>query len=448
MCHFNPSTTKKAMEIEVVDRFRESSHADFCERMYKSFKSQSAVMELNRRLSSAQYTFPDDNGILSTKFPEQAVCESREKETKSGHSRTDVDIRSLLRLQSNVSSAKPGNLGLKNRLNAHNGIFEMQNITYVSDKANLSAAETECNGTEHAEEHGALGITTPRKNKQPQLKLLFSSGQGGVGQDEFDTFNEPVGVTATPDGKIIVADYNNDRLQVLSSDGKFIRAHDHYSRESGKKFPFMCPAGIACDALGNIAVVEKGKNRVVVLSPACTIVHAFGRHGKKQGQFRGPHGIFIDARNRIIVTDTMNCRIQVFDREGNFLFLFGDKGPGKLNYPCYAIFHEGRFYVTDTDNDCVKVFDTRGTFLRTFADGLSAPSGIAVYKGKYLLVCDYSNDCVKICSLEGRVLSSFGSKGDGINQYCGPEALVVTPQGNIVVSDKLNSRIQVFDLVI
>ena len=79
---------------------------------------------------------------------------------------------------------------------------------------------------------------------------------------------------------------------------------------------------------------------------------------------------------------------------------------------------------------------------------LSAPSGIAVYKGKYLLVCDYSNDCVKICSLEGRVLSSFGSKGDGINQYCGPEALVVTPQGNIVVSDKLNSRIQVFDLVI
>lgn len=169
---------------------------------------------------------------------------------------------------------------------------------------------------------------------------------------------------------------------------------------------------------------------------------------KKQGQFRGPHGIFIDARNRIIVTDTMNCRIQVFDREGNFLFLFGDKGPGKLNYPCYAIFHEGRFYVTDTDNDCVKVFDTRGSFLRTFADGLSAPSGIAVYKGKYLLVCDYSNDCVKICSLEGRVLSSFGSKGDGINQYCGPEALVVTPQGNIVVSDKLNSRIQVFDLVI
>lgn len=87
-------------------------------------------------------------------------------------------------------------------------------------------------------------------------------------------------------------------------------------------------------------------------------------------------------------------------------------------------------------------------FLRTFADGLSAPSGITIYKSKYLLVCDYGNDCVKIFSLEGRVLGAFGSKGDGTDEFFGPEALAVTPQGKVVVSDKLNSRIQVLDLVI
>lgn len=449
-CHFNPLTTKEAIGVEVVDGLREGSPADFCERMLETLRSQSGVMELDRRLNLGQQNAPDDNGVLSTKFPEAAARANKEEENETKHAIpwTDVDIGSLLRLQSNVSLTKPENLGLKNRVNVQNGIFEMQNITFVSDKANLSVTEIECNGTERAWEHGVQSKTTPRKSKQPQLKLLCSSGRGGEGQDGFDTFNEPVGVTATPDGKIIVADYNNDRLQILSSEGKFMRAHDHYSRESGKKFPFMCPAGIACDASGNIAVAEKGRNRVVVLSSTCTILHAFGRHGVEQGQFRGPHGVFIDARNRIIVTDTMNCRIQVFDQEGNFLFLFGDKGPGKLNYPCYAVFHEGRFYVTDTDNDCVKVFDTRGTFLRTFADGLSAPSGITIYKSKYLLVCDYGNDCVKIFSLEGRVLGAFGSKGDGTDEFFGPEALAVTPQGKVVVSDKLNSRIQVLDLVI
>ena len=429
------------------------SPTDFCERMLKSFKSQNGVLGINTTLSTGRQ-LPDNNMTLSDaqlhwkQFPQGAVRETKEKGTKTDDiSWTDVDIGSLLRIQSNAPLTKPTFVDLKNRLNAQNGIYEMQNITFVHGKANnTSVAETECSGIEHAQEHTVLAKTiSPRKGKQPQLKLLFSIGQQGEGLNEF---NEPVGVTVSPDGEIIVADYNNDRLQILSSEGKFIRAHSHYSRESGRQFPFICPAGIACDASGNITVVEKGRNRVVILSPAGVILNAFGRHGKEQGQFRGPHGVSMDARNRIIIADTMNCRVQVFDQEGNFLFMFGDKGPGKLNYPCYAIFHEGRFYVADTDNDCVKVFDTRGTFLRTFGDGLCAPSGIAVYKSKYLIICDYSNDCVKVCSLEGRVLSEFGTKGEGKDQFFGPEALAVTPQGKIAVSDKLNSRIQVLDLVI
>lgn len=97
VCYFNLLIIKKVMEIEVVDRFWEGLYVDFCERMYKSFKFQSVVMEFNRRLSLVQYIFLDDNGILFIKFFEQVVCESREKEMKSGYFRIDVDIRSLFR---------------------------------------------------------------------------------------------------------------------------------------------------------------------------------------------------------------------------------------------------------------------------------------------------------------------------------------------------------------
>lgn len=442
-CSVSLFTTPNPFEINTVNGFRESSPSNICERMLKSLRAHSDVLDFKAQsIQDDNMTSPDAR-LRCNHFPEEAVLENKEKgERKRDISRTEIDINSYLRSQSNLPLSK-SYVGLRNRLNGQNGIFEMQNITFVRDKSDTGVPGTEWSRIQNVP---AAKKTSPQKDiKQPQFERLFSIEHKG---EELSEFDEPVGVTFNPDGDIIVADYNNDRLQVFSNDGNFIRVHDQYSRESGKQFPFISPAGVACDTSGNITVVEKGKNRVVVLSPAGTILHAFGRYGREQGQFRGPHGVFIDARSRIIITDTINCRVQVFDHEGNFLFLFGNKGPGKLNYPCYAIFHEGRFYVADTDNDCVKVFDTRGTFLRTFGDNFSAPSGIAVYKNKYVLVCDYSNECVKVLSLEGRMLSKFGTSGEGKNQFFGPEAVAVTPQGKIAVSDKLNCRIQILDLQI
>lgn len=446
-CPASLFTSSYPFENFAVDGFHESSSTDFCERMLKSLRAQSGVLDFKATLNTAQpiqvnnMTLPDAQ-LQWNNFPEEAVREMKEKKARNRDlSLREVDMNSFLRTQSSLSLTKPY-VGLRNRLNAKNGIFEMQNITVVQDKFDTDIHGTVWSETQHMSPTKRI---SPQKEKPPQFQWLFSIGHRVEEQDEFD---EPVGVTFTPNGEIIVADYNNDRLQMFSNEGNFIREYDHYSRESGKRFPFISPAGVSCDASGNIAVVEKGKNRVVVLSPAGIILTAFGRHGKEQGQLRGPHGVSIDARGRIIVADTMNCRVQVFDHEGNFLFMFGDRGPGKLNYPCYAIFHEGRFYVADTDNDCVKVFDTRGMFVRTFGDDFSAPSGIAVLKDKYLLICDYSNDCVKLCSHEGRLLNKFGTSGEGKGQFFGPEAVAVTPQGKIAVSDKLNCRIQILDLII
>ena len=441
-CSASLFTAPNPFAINTVNEFRESSPSDIRERMLKRLRAHSGVLDF-KALTAAQ-SIEDDNMSSSdarprcNHLPEEAVRENMEKGEKNG----DIyDINSFLRSQSNLPLSTPF-VGLRNRLhvNGQNGIFEMQNITFVHDKSDTGEPATEWNRIQNVPTSKRI---SPQKDKQPQVERLFTIGDKG---DEFNEFDEPVGVTFNLNGDIIVADYNNDRLQVFSNDGNFLRVHDHYSRESGKQFPFISPAGVACNASGNITVVEKGKNRVVVLSPAGTILHAFGRHGREQGQFRGPHGVSVDSRSRIIVTDTINCRVQVFDHEGNYLFMFGNHGPGKLNYPCYAIFHEGRFYVADTDNDCVKVFDTRGTFLRTFGDNFSAPSGIAVYKNKYLLVCDYSNDCVKVFSLEGRMLSKFVTSGEGKGQFFGPEAVAVTPEGKIAVSDKLNCRIQILNI--
>jgi tripartite motif-containing protein 2/3 len=61
----------------------------------------------------------------------------------------------------------------------------------------------------------------------------------------------------------------------------------------------------------------------------------FGEFGILGGQFTEPSGVAVTQDNEIVVADTNNHRIQIFDKEGNFKFQFGEVGKreGQLLYP-------------------------------------------------------------------------------------------------------------------
>lgn len=52
----------------------------------------------------------------------------------------------------------------------------------------------------------------------------------------------------------------------------------------------------------------------------------FGEIGTMEGQFAEPSGVAVNAQNDIIVADTNNHRIQIFDKEGRFKLQFGECG--------------------------------------------------------------------------------------------------------------------------
>jgi len=64
-------------------------------------------------------------------------------------------------------------------------------------------------------------------------------------------------------------------------------------------------------------------------------VGKFGCLGNREGQFQNPHYITVNHRDHVIVSDTNNHRIQVFDNNGRFLFTFGQEGfnVGQFKYP-------------------------------------------------------------------------------------------------------------------
>jgi sugar lactone lactonase YvrE len=61
-------------------------------------------------------------------------------------------------------------------------------------------------------------------------KFLRIIGQTGTGPGEFRT---PHGLAFDSQGRLIVADRHNHRLQMLTKDGKFVREYDNFGRVSG-----------------------------------------------------------------------------------------------------------------------------------------------------------------------------------------------------------------------
>ena len=56
-------------------------------------------------------------------------------------------------------------------------------------------------------------------------------------------------------------------------------------------------------------------------------VQSIGRKGQNFGEFNGLFDVAVDSRQRrLFVTDYNNHRVQVFDEQGKFLFLFGERG--------------------------------------------------------------------------------------------------------------------------
>ena len=132
----------------------------------------------------------------------------------------------------------------------------------------------------------------------PDGKLLMTLGRPGVAGEGPDTFNQPSDVITAPNGDIFVADGHggdsNARIVKFSKDGKFIKAWGKRGSAPGE---FDTPHALAFDSQGRLFVADRNNNRIQI----------FDQEGKfidQWRQFSRASGIFIDRNDVLYAADS------------------------------------------------------------------------------------------------------------------------------------------------
>jgi len=247
---------------------------------------------------------------------------------------------------------------------------------------------------------------------------------------------------------------------------------------------------VRIDKDDNIWAIDKGSDMVIKFDPSGRVQMVFGRRKESadhetgpwenvnpplpaiDGLFRQPTDVAWDSDGNIYITDGyVNSRVAKYDKNGDWVTSWGDKGtaPGQFRLPhAIAIDRNNNIYVGDRTNRRIQVFDTNGKFLRLFtidvppapgtkavngntptserlAAVIGAPNAICITPGPnevmFVGESTFPGRVFKV-SLDGKVLGVIGRSGRLLKQFSGAHQLACPSEREVYVAETSNWRVQ------
>ena len=179
------------------------------------------------------------------------------------------------------------------------------------------------------------------------------------------------GIFIGEEDNVYLLDRDAHELLKYTCDGKLLLRVGTRGR-AHLQAPFNHPADVAVAPNGDMFIADGyGNSSVHRYSADGTYLLSWGIPGEDEGEFSTPHGIWVDARSRVYVTDRENSCIQIFDAEGGYITAW----PGVYHPMDMWEDSEGLFYVTDQTSR-VTVFDPEG---RIISRSRSPDAGHGIY---------------------------------------------------------------------
>ena len=189
----------------------------------------------------------------------------------------------------------------------------------------------------------------------PEGKLVSQWGERGTNAGQFIM---PRAVAVDSHGNFFVPEYTVvDRVQEFSAkDKKLLKVIGRAGTDNGE---FNRPEGICVDSADRVYVADSCNHRIQIFSSEGKWLSSYGKAGAGLGELSYPYDIRVDHAGRQYVCEFGNSRIQIFDAQGRPLEILGGVGgaPGQFSNPWSIAFDSAEnLYVADSQNHRVQKF--------------------------------------------------------------------------------------------
>ena len=215
--------------------------------------------------------------------------------------------------------------------------------------------------------------------------------------------------------------------------------------------------GMAIDADDNVWICDENGDTVMKLSPQGKVLLTLGTKGQR-GDWNDsthllnePNDVIIGRNGDIFVAQGHtpgamgDPRVLKFDKTGKFIKSWGGKGkePGKFDVAHgIAIDAKGQLWVTDRENQRIQIFDQDGKYIREVKYA-GLPCSLDIGPQNIYMVNGFAGQLLKL-DLDGKVLAATGKTGKGIGEFGEAHMIAVGPRGEIFVADSVNAEVQKF----
>jgi DNA-binding beta-propeller fold protein YncE len=167
---------------------------------------------------------------------------------------------------------------------------------------------------------------------------IFDRGGAWLGAWGEGLFARPHGITIGPDDTVYCTDDLQHVVRKLTPDGRLLltmgvpgipsntgaTSVDYRTiRRAGP--PFHFPTNLAVSPTDELYVSDGyGNSRIHKFAPDGRLLLSWGEPGAGPGQFHVPHGIAVDRLGTVYVADRENCRVQLFNSDGEFVTEWSD----------------------------------------------------------------------------------------------------------------------------
>jgi len=168
----------------------------------------------------------------------------------------------------------------------------------------------------------------------PAGQVLRRWGKLGSGPGEFrfipgnpaDPTDVQAQIAAGPDGKVYVSDSGNARVQVFTSQGRFVRQFGSFGSGKGQ---FQRPYHLAVDATGDVYVADDQAGTLSKFSPAGKVIWQIGGSTSSDPDLAGLFKFNgFDAHGRLVVVNDAVNRVLYIDASGHKVDAFSPSTSG------------------------------------------------------------------------------------------------------------------------